>query len=292
MWLRAASPRAEVRGTACGNGLGHDDYQRTLNGSSARVTGPRWVWYPSMVTPAQPDRAQDAKAPLVLVVDDDEAIRTVVRWQLDDAGFRVIEAHDGPSALRRLRQDAPALVVLDLSMPGMSGLDILRHVRAGQTGRTDLPVIVLSGRSGESDRIVGLDLGADDYLVKPFSPGELAARVRSVLRRSTPELSGEVIEIGSLRIELASRLVQLDGVDVDLTPKEFDLIAFLATHPRQVFSRPQLLDRVWNSSAEWLGEATVTEHIHRLRLKLERDSVRPRLLLTVRGAGYQLSDRG
>ena len=108
---------------------------------------------------------------------------------------------------------------------------------------------MLSGRSGESDRIVGLDLGADDYLIKPFSPGELAARVRSVLRRSTPELSGEVVEIGSLRIELASRLVQLDGVDIDLTPKEFDLIAFLATHPRQVFSRPQLLDRVWNSSA-------------------------------------------
>ena len=113
-----------------------------------------------------------------------------------------------------------------------------------------------------------------------------------MLRRSTPELSGEVIEIGSLRIELASRLVQVDGVDIDLTPKEFDLIAFLAIHPRQVFSRPQLLDRVWNSSAEWLGEATVTEHIHRLRLKLEQDSVHPRLLLTVRGAGYQLSDRG
>jgi len=234
------------------------------------------------------ERPADAKPPVVLVVDDDEAIRTVVRWQLDDDGFRVVEAEDGPTALRRIRDDHPALVVLDLSLPGLGGLDLLRKVRGGQNGRSDTPIIVLSGRSGETDRIIGLDLGADDYLVKPFSPGELAARVRSVLRRASPELSGEAIVVGSVRVEPASRRVVVDGADVDLTPKEFDLFAFLATHPRQVFTRSQLLDRVWNSSSEWLGEATVTEHIHRLRLKLEPDPAQPRILLTVRGVGYQL----
>lgn len=238
------------------------------------------------------ERVGEARPPTVLVVDDDEAIRTVVRWQLDDDGYRVLEAEDGPTALHRIRDDHPALVVLDLSLPGLGGLDLLRQVRDGRTGRSDLPVIVLSGRNGETDRIVGLDLGADDYLVKPFSPGELAARVRSVLRRASPELSAEGVVVGRLRVEPASRRVLVDGEDVELTPKEFDLVAFLVTHPRQVFSRGQLLDRVWNSSSEWLGEATVTEHVHRLRLKLEEDPAHPRLLLTVRGVGYQLSDRG
>jgi two-component system alkaline phosphatase synthesis response regulator PhoP len=232
----------------------------------------------------------DTTSPVVLVVDDDEAIRTVVRWQLDYAGFRVVEADDGPTALRRIRDDDPALVVLDLSLPGLGGLDVLRAVRSGRTGRTDTPVIVLSGRSGETDRIVGLDLGADDYLIKPFSPGELAARIRSVLRRSTPEPAGTPHVIGNLSIDTASRRVLVDGADVELTPKEFDLIAFLAAHPRLVFTRSQLLEKVWNSSSEWLGEATVTEHVHRLRLKLEQDPSRPRLLRTVRGLGYQLMD--
>lgn len=236
-------------------------------------------------------RRATGDGPMVLVVDDDEAVRTVVRWQLEDDGFRTVEADDGPTALRRIRDDRPALVVLDLSLPGLGGLDLLRTLRTGGAGRSDTPVIVLSGRSGETDRIVGLDLGADDYLVKPFSPGELAARVRSVLRRTSPELSGETITVGPLQVEPASRRVVVDGTDVDLTPKEFDLVAFLVTHPRQVFTRSQLLDRVWSSSSEWLGEATVTEHVHRLRLKLEQDPARPRLLLTVRGVGYQLSDQ-
>ena len=236
------------------------------------------------------ERVVDAKAPVVLVVDDDAAIRTVVRWQLDDAGFRVVEADDGTSALRRIRDDHPTLVVLDLSLPGLGGLDVLRSVRGGQVGRSDTPIIVLSGRDGETDRIVGLDLGADDYLVKPFSPGELAARVRSVLRRASPELADEAVVLGSLRIEPSSRRVLLDEDEVDLTPKEFDLLLFLAVHPRHVFTRAQLLDRVWNSSSEWLGEATVTEHVHRLRLKLEADPSHPRLLRTVRGVGYQLVD--
>jgi two-component system phosphate regulon response regulator PhoB len=167
---------------------------------------------------------------------------------------------------------------------------VLRSVRSGQAGRSDTPIIVLSGRSGEGDRIAGLDLGADDYLVKPFSPGELAARVRSVLRRSAPDPSIEAVVVGTLRIEPASRRVLLGEEEKELTPKEFDLLLFLATHPRHVFTRAQLVDQVWNSSSEWLGEATVTEHVHRLRLKLESDPSSPRLLRTVRGVGYQLVD--
>ncbi|MGZ4595722.1 MAG: response regulator [Actinomycetes bacterium] len=229
------------------------------------------------------------RAPVVLVVDDDEAVRTVVRWQLDDGGYRVLEAEDGHTALRRIRDEHPALVVLDLSLPQLGGLDVVRAVRAGRAGRSDLPIIVLSGRNGETDRIVGLDLGADDYLVKPFSPGELAARVRCVLRRSSPELAEGTIRIGNLSIETASRRVRRDDEEIELTPKEFDLLAFLATHPRRVFTRSQLLDRVWHSSSEWLGEATVTEHVHRLRLKLDLPRG-PRLLRTVRGVGYQLRD--
>lgn len=245
-----------------------------------------------MVHPPSPDVPRDVggRRQSVLVVDDDESIRTVVRWQLADAGFDVVEADDGATAQRRIRDDHPTLVVLDLSLPRLGGLDVLRSVRSGQLGRSDTPVIVLSGRSGETDRIVGLDLGADDYLVKPFSPGELAARIRSVLRRSSTELSDEAIVVGSLRIEPSSRRVLVDETDVDLTPKEFDLLAFLVTHPRHVFTRSQLLDKVWNSSSEWLGEATVTEHVHRLRLKLELDPSQPQLLRTVRGVGYQLVD--
>ena len=235
-------------------------------------------------------QAVDPRAPVVLVVDDDAAIRTVVRWQLDDAGFRILEADDGASALKCIRDEHPTLVVLDLSLPRLGGLDVLRTVRSGQAGRSDTPIIVLSGRSGESDRIAGLDLGADDYLVKPFSPGELAARVRSVLRRSAPDPSVEAVVVGPLRIEPASRRVLLGDEEKELTPKEFDLLLFLATHPRHVFTRAQLVDQVWNSSSEWLGEATVTEHVHRLRLKLEADPASPRLLRTVRGVGYQLVD--
>jgi two-component system, OmpR family, phosphate regulon response regulator PhoB len=224
---------------------------------------------------------------LVLVVDDDAAIRTVVRWQLVDAGFEVVEADDGPAALRRIQDDRPALVVLDLTLPGLGGLDVIRTVRTGRAGRSDLPIIVLSGRSGETDRIVGLDLGADDYLVKPFSPGELAARVRSVLRRSSPELSGEVIVVGALRIEPAGRRVVLAEVDVELTPKEFDLLAFLARHPGQVLTREMLLERVWDYDYTG-GTRTVDVHIRWLREKIEPDPSRPRYIHTIFGVGYKL----
>lgn len=228
--------------------------------------------------------------PRILVVDDDEGIRTVVQWQLNDAGYDVAQAADGDAALGFMRLEVPLLVVLDLSLPGIGGLDVLRCIRAGTAQvPPDLPVIILSGRSGETDRIIGLDLGADDYLVKPFSPGELAARVRSLLRRAGPLLP-ETLIAGPLRIDLASREVLVDEAPVELTAKEFDLLAHLARHPRQVFSRPQLLEAVW-LSPDWLGEATVTEHVHRLRNKLGRQTPVP-VIHTVRGVGYQFDAAG
>ena len=222
--------------------------------------------------------------PSLLVVDDDSRVRTVVCWQLEAEGYVVREAADGNSAWETIVDQHPDLVVLALSLPGMSGLDLLRRLR-DSGNRT--PVVVLSGRSGEGDRIVGLDLGADDYLVKPFSPGELAARVRSVLRRSggppdgRPSTSSD--RGSTLRIDPWTREVQLDGEPVALTAREFDLLAFFAGHPRRVFTRAQLLEQVWSSSRGWQSEATVTEHVHRLRHKLGSGH-----LVTVRGVGYRL----
>ena len=220
--------------------------------------------------------------PSLLVIDDDSRIRTVVCWQLEAEGYEVREAADGNTAWRQILEHRPDLLVLDLSLPGMSGLDLLRKLRdAGDA----TPVVVLSGRSGEGDRILGLDLGADDYLVKPFSPGELAARVRSVLRRSTvrPVAAPRAIPGTGLHIDPLAREVALDGAPVTLTAREFDLLSFLAAHPRHVFTRAQLLEQVWSSSTGWQSEATVTEHVHRLRHKLGA-----RYLVTVRGVGYRL----
>lgn len=217
--------------------------------------------------------------PALLVVDDDARVRTVVCWQLEAEGFVVREAADGHAAWHDIVDRRPDLVVLDLSLPGLPGLEVLRRLRAAGDA---LPVVVLSGRSGEGDRILGLDLGADDYLVKPFSPGELAARVRSVLRRSAAAAAPPPDPTG-LRVDPATREVRVDGAPVQLTAREFDLLAFLARRPRQVFTRAQLLEQVWGSSTGWQSEATVTEHVHRLRHKLGR-----RFVATVRGVGYRL----
>ena len=230
----------------------------------------------------------DPSTPRVLVVDDDEAVRTVASWQLESDGFAVAQAGDGDEALAAIDTERPDLVVLDLSMPGLGGLDVLRRVRGAPVTEA-LPVIVLSGRSGETDRIVGLDLGADDYLVKPFSPGELAARVRSVLRRArSTTAAGPPVVCGRLALDAAAREITVDEAPVELTAREFDLLAFLVAHPRQVFSRAQLLAQVWRSEG-WQGEATVTEHVHRLRAKHGLDpAARPRIR-TLRGVGYQLA---
>jgi two-component system, OmpR family, phosphate regulon response regulator PhoB len=223
----------------------------------------------------------------VLVVDDAAAVRTVVRWQLESEGYQVLEAADGELALSQIAKYQPDLVVLDLSLPKVGGLDVLRRIRQDeQDAGEGLPVIVLSGRDGDYDRILGLDLGADDYLVKPFSPGELGARVRSLLRRARPSTSCATVH-GPMALDTSARTVTIRGEAVDLTAKEFDLLAFFIAHPGKVFTRAQLLNRVWNSPG-WLGEATVTEHVHRLRRKLEVDPGRPEWIKTVRGVGYQL----
>lgn len=228
----------------------------------------------------------------MLVVDDDEGVRTGVTWALEADGFRVVAVADGLSAIEALESSPPSLMVLDLSLPGLGGLDILRRLRAEEErqDRPRLPIIVLSGRDGEVDRIVGLDLGADDYLVKPFSPGELAARARSLLRRCAA-FSGRTApyEPSGVGVELDrdSRDVWVDGAPVELAAKEFDLLAYLVDHPRRACSRAELLAAVWASQAGWQTEATVTEHVYRLRQKIETDPRRPQRLRTVRAVGYR-----
>nr|WP_296073395.1 response regulator [uncultured Actinoplanes sp.] len=215
----------------------------------------------------------------ILVVDDEEQVRTLVSWQLEADGFTVAEAEDGAAALEQITSVRPDLVILDLSLPALSGLQVLSRLR--QLG--DLPVIVLTGRHDEVGHVIALDLGADDYVVKPFSPRELAARVRSVLRRAGAQPRTRVLEFPGLRIDLDARTVHLDGTPVDLTTKEFELLAFLAASPRHTFSRARLLTEVWGTNPEWQVDATVTEHVRRLRQKLSQ----PRWLRTVRHAGYQ-----
>jgi DNA-binding response OmpR family regulator len=221
----------------------------------------------------------------VLVVDDEPIVREVVVSYLRREGFQTLEAADGEEARRLLQQGDPGLVVLDLMLPGIDGLELCRWIRS----RSDVPVIMLTARGEETDRIVGLELGADDYVTKPFSPRELAARVRAVLRRA--DGNGDVrdrrLEIGDLTIEAATREAAKGDTPLALTAREFDLLWFLASHPRRVFSREQLMDRVWGYSSA-VDTGTVTVHVRRLRAKIESDPSRPRHLQTVWGVGYRL----
>lgn len=229
----------------------------------------------------------------VLVVDDDDGVRTAVSWALEADGFEVLGVGDGLAAIEAIESVELSLMVLDLSLPGLGGLDILHRLRTNeaQHQRWHLPVIVLSGRDSEMDRIVGLDLGADDYLVKPFSPGELAARARSVLRRSAePEAANRLpfSPTGAgVEIDEEARNVWVRGVPVELAAKEFDLLAFLVEHPRRAYRRSELLAAVWSSESGWQTEATVTEHVYRLRSKIEADPSHPDHLCTVRAVGYR-----
>ena len=221
----------------------------------------------------------------VLVVDDEPMVREVVTTYLTRDGLDVIEASDGASALRAFEKSRPDLIVLDVMLPEIDGYSLLSEVRS----RSDVPVIMLTARGEETDRVLGLELGADDYVVKPFSPRELAVRVRTVLKRSagTGLRPGSVVEVGDLRIDPGSREIEVCGDAVELTPKEFDLLAFLATHPRQVFSRSQLLEQVWDSNTAWQDPSTVTVHVRRIRQKIESNPDRPKRITTVWGVGYR-----
>ena len=219
----------------------------------------------------------------VLVVDDEPIVRDVIVRYLRRDGYTTLEAGDGDRARELIETAEPALVVLDLMLPGADGLELCRWIR----GRSDLPVIMLTARGEEADRIVGLELGADDYVTKPFSPRELAARVRSVLRRSGGRAERpERLEYADVVLDGASREVTRAGETVSLTAREFDLLWFLAANPRRVFSRSHLMDRVWGH-APALDTGTVTVHIRRLREKLEADPSRPAHLQTVWGVGYR-----
>jgi two-component system, OmpR family, response regulator ResD len=230
----------------------------------------------------------DNGAGRVLVVDDEPTIVEIVGRYLERAGYEADGAADGFEALERAAAQRPDLVVLDLMLPGIDGIEVMRRLR--ELSGPPLAVILLTARGEESDRLVGLRQGADDYVVKPFSPAELIARVGAVLRRTRPpegDAEEPPIEVGPLRIEPASRQVSLDGAAVALTQREFDLLAFLAAHPGRVYSRDQLMESVWGEPY-FEDTSTVTVHIRRLRAKLGDDPSEPRFIETVWGVGYRL----
>jgi DNA-binding response OmpR family regulator len=223
-------------------------------------------------------------APRILLVDDELSVQKLLAYPLRKEGYDVIPALDGREALERLRDDNFDLVVLDVMLPGRDGLALSRSIRS----RSSLPIILLTARGEEADRIVGLELGAHDYVTKPFSPRELAARVRALLRRAStqPDQRG-ALSFGDVVLDGDAREVRKAGGEVALTAREFDLLWFLASHPRRVFSRDQLMTSVWGYEPA-LETGTVTVHVRRLRRKVETDPARPRHLQTVWGVGYRL----
>jgi two-component system response regulator ResD len=220
----------------------------------------------------------------ILVIEDEPMVAEVVERYLRRDGYDVRAASDGSAGIDAFETYQPDLIVLDLMLPGIDGMEVCRRVRASSA----TPIIMLTAKGEEVDKLVGLEVGADDYMTKPFSPRELAARVKAVLRRSTPQsqVDGDALRFNGLRINGRTRTVENSGTQVHLTAREFDLLFFLASHPNQVFTRDQLLDSVWDF--EFPGDGnTVTVHIRRLRSKLESDPSRPRYLKTVWGVGYK-----
>jgi two-component system phosphate regulon response regulator PhoB len=223
--------------------------------------------------------------PTVLVVEDESALLTLIRYNLEREGFSVNEARDGEEALLQLRETKPDAVLLDWMLPRISGLEVCRQIRRAAAWR-DLPVIMLTARGEEADRVRGLDSGADDYVVKPFSPMELVARLRAVIRRTRPAVAAEVLRFRDLMMDLAAHRVTRDNKPIHLGPTEFRLLRFLLERPGRVFSREQLLDGVWGRDAE-VELRTVDVHIRRLRKALNEHDL-PDLIRTVRAAGYAL----
>jgi two-component system alkaline phosphatase synthesis response regulator PhoP len=224
----------------------------------------------------------------ILVVDDEPKILKTVRAYLENAGFRVATASDAQMALTVYRHERPALVILDLGLPGMDGLDVARTLRRD----SNVPIIMLTARVDEADKLIGLELGSDDYVTKPFSPRELVARVRAVLRRTSGEREQAPVPVvaGDVVIDMERRQVTISGQPVELTPTEFDLLVVLARHPGRVFTRLELLDRVQGYAFEGY-ERTVDAHVKNLRQKIEPDPKQPRYLLTVYGVGYRFAEQ-
>ncbi len=224
----------------------------------------------------------------ILIVDDEAAIREMVCFSLQRNGFEVSEAADSHSALIRLADDIPDLILLDWMLPDVSGVDLARRLRK-DTNHRETPIIMLTARGEEDDKIRGLESGADDYITKPFSPGELIARIKAVLRRTTPALNDEVLHGGELEIDLQSHRVSANGKAVELGPTEYRLLQFFMSHPERVYSRSQLLDQVWGNNV-YIGDRTVDVHIRRLRKVLEPSGLE-HLIQTVRGSGYRFSTK-
>ena len=227
--------------------------------------------------------------PYILVVDDEDTIREVVRRYLEREGYLVQEAADGYEAMDIVRQTSPNLIVLDLMLPGIDGLTLTQHLRKDR----EIPIIMLTAKGEASDRIRGLDLGADDYITKPFDPQEVVSRVRAVLRRAsamTNSTSQQPIELGALKINPLTRNVDVGEQSISLTAKEFDLLWHFAQFPQQVFTRTQLLANIWGDEL-YTDPSTVTVHIRRLREKIEADPSQPQYIHTVWGVGYKFLDR-
>jgi phosphate regulon transcriptional regulator PhoB len=219
----------------------------------------------------------------VLVVDDEREIVKILRAYLEEAGFSVVTAADGQEALTVFRREKPAFVVLDWMLPKLSGIDVCRALRK----ESDVPIIMLTARVEETDKLIGLELGADDYVTKPFSPRELVARVRAVLRRAEGgEVQPELLEVGDISLDTASRAVLVRGEKMELTPTEFDLLTLFMQNPGRVFTRMQLLDKVQGYAYEGY-ERTIDVHIKNLRQKIEESPSKPRRIVTVYGVGYK-----
>jgi phosphate regulon transcriptional regulator PhoB len=244
----------------------------------------------SASTDRQPSAAGERRK--VLVIEDERDIRELVRVNLEAEGFQVLEAADGELGLALVKRERPAAVILDLMLPGLGGLEVCRRIRAGEaTAR--MPVVVLTARSAEADKVVGLEIGADDYVTKPFSPRELTARVKALLRRAysqQPDVPQEVYARGGLRIDFDTYEVYLDGQRVELSLREFELLRFFVQHPNRVYERSQLLELVWGPDT-YVEPRTIDVHIRRLRRRIERDDSTPELIVTVRGVGYMFDER-
>lgn len=222
----------------------------------------------------------------ILVVEDEPAIQELIAYNLRQAGHQPLCAESAEQALRLVSNALPDLVLLDWMLPGASGIEVARRLRGDKRTRT-IPIIMLTARSEEQDKLLGLDTGADDYITKPFSPRELNARIKAVLRRRAPQMTDDVVEISGLRLDPVGHRVTGNGENISLGPTEFRLLHFLLTHPERVHSRAQLLDKVWGDHV-FVEERTVDVHIRRLRKALEPERM-DRLIQTVRGTGYRLS---